>query len=228
MSEEIKSLSIVNTWVKAITAPNEEAYQQIASNPGASFGKSTLWVFLAGMVGSFISLVVNYIQYALIGSSDVGLFGEYGEYFQDLPIFQPSLIGVITGTFFGGIASLVGALIMVGLIYIVSRALGGTGGYEKLFNTMAAYQVPIGVVTVIVGVIPVVGCLSIFVGIYGIVLGVIANKVVMGYDMGKAVIASVVIPVAIAAVIFICFAVILGAAISSVYQNLIDGLNTGP
>ena len=38
MSEENQSLSIVNIWVKALTSPNDETYQQIANDPGASFG----------------------------------------------------------------------------------------------------------------------------------------------------------------------------------------------
>ncbi|MGD8456515.1 MAG: Yip1 family protein [Anaerolineales bacterium] len=228
MSEEIQALSIVNTWIKAITSPNEEAYQQIARNPGASFGKSALWIFVAGMVVGGISGVVNYIRHSIFGSTDMGFLGEYGEYFQDLPIFQPSLIGVITGIPLYGIVSLVAALIVVGLIYFVSRALGGVGSYEMLFNTTAAYQVPVSVITAVVSAIPVVGCLSIFVGIYGIVLGVIANKVVMGYDMGKAVVASVVIPIVIAAIFFGCVFVILGAAVGAVYQDLINGMNSMP
>lgn len=228
MSEEMQSLSIVDTWLKAVTSPNEEAYQQIASDPGASFGRSALWVFVAGMVGSLISGMVNYIRVTISGSTGMGFLGQYSDLFQNLPIFRPTLIGVITGTPVGGIALLAGALISVGFIYVFSRALGGVGSYENLFNTMAAYEVPLGVVTAIVGAIPVVGCLGIFLGIYGIVLGVIANKVVMGYDMGKAVIASVVIPIAIAAVIFVCLAVILGAAITAVFQNISNGLNALP
>jgi hypothetical protein len=215
MSEEMHSLSLVDTWIKAVTAPNEEAYQQIANEPGASFGRSALWIFLAGMVGSLISGMVNYIRVTIFGSTGMEFFGEYSDLFQNLPMFRPTLMGVITGTPAGGIAALVGGLVFVGFIYIISRALGGVGSYEKLFNTMAAYEVPLGVVTAIVGAIPVVGCLSIFLGIYGIVLGVIANKVVMGYDMGKAVIASVVIPIAIVLVIFICLAIFLGVAISA-------------
>ena len=228
MSEQMQSLSIVNTWVKAATSPNEEAYQQIANDPGASFGKSALWIFLAGMVGSFISGLVSYIRYTVFGVSDMNLFGEYGEYFRDFTAFQPSVTGVITGTLLGGIASIIAALITVGFIYIVSRVLGGTGSYENLFNTMAAYQVPIGVVTAVVSAIPVLNCLSIFIGIYGIVLGVIANKVVMGYDMGKAVIATVVIPIVVVGILCICVFVIVGPAIYAVFQNIADGLNAMP
>ena len=127
-----------------------------------------------------------------------------------------------------GVVTVIGALIIVGLIFATSKALGGTGSYENLFNTMAAYQVPLGVVTTLVGVIPVVGCLGFLIGIYGLVLGVIANKVVMQYDWGKAAIASVVVPVVIGAIIFFCVFLVVGAAIGSVFGNIMDGLNSIP
>jgi hypothetical protein len=228
MSEENQSLSIINTWVKALTSPSDETYQQIADDPGASFGKSALWIFLAGMLGSLISGMVNYVRFTVFGSTGMEFFGDYGEFFQGLSMFQPSIFGVITGSPVAGVMSVIFALVAVGLIYVVSRALGGVGSYEKLFTTMAAYEVPLGVVIAIVGAVPVVNCLSVVLGIYGIVLGVIANKVVMEYNWGKAFIASVAVPLAIAAVIFLCMFVIVGSAIEAVFQNIVDGLNAVP
>lgn len=228
MSSEMFSMSLINTWIKALTAPNEETYQQIADDPNASLGKSALLVFLAGVVGGLISGFANYFKYLIGGPTSVGGFGDFGEFLPEIPASEPTIIGAIVSSPLAGFVSVIGALVFVGLVFVVSRALGGTGDYENLFNTMAAYQVPLGVVTTLVGVIPVVNCLGFILGIYGLVLAVIANKVVMRYDWGKAVIASVVVPIIIAAIIFFCVVVVLGAAISAVFGNILDSLNSIP
>jgi len=228
MSNEMFSMSIIDTWIKAVTSPNEETYQQIADDPSASLGKSVLWVFIAGVVGGLISGFANYVKYLIGGPTSLGGLGDYGEFLPEIPVSEPTIIGAIVSSPVTGFVSVIGALVFVGIVFVVSRALGGTGDYEKLFTTMAAYQVPLGVVTTLVGVIPIVNCLGFILGIYGLVLAVIANKVVMQYDLGKAIIASVVVPVVIAGIIFFCVVVVLGAAIGAVFGNIIDSLNSIP
>ncbi len=227
MSSEIISMSIFDTWIKALTSPNEDTYQQIADDPNASFGKSVLWIFLAGLASAVIYGIIYFIRLSF-DLPGFGGFGDYGEFFQGVPFSQPSIVSMITCAPFVAVVSVITALVSTGLIFVVSRALGGTGSYEKLFCTLAAFQVPLSVITTLVGMIPWVGCLGAFLGIYGLVLGVIANKVVMQYDMGRAIIATVVIPIVIAAIIFFCVVVVLGAAIGAVFGNVFDSLNSIP
>jgi hypothetical protein len=227
MSSEISSMSILDIWIKALASPNEETYQQIADDPGASFGKSVLWIFLAGLASAFIYGVIYYIRLNFL-SPGLGGFGDYGEFFPGGLLSPPSIVSMITCAPFVAIASVVSALVSTGLIFVASRALGGIGSYEKLFCTLTAFQVPLSVATTLVGSIPWVGCLGFLLGIYGLVLGVIANKVVMQYDWGKAVIASVVVPVVIGTIIFFCVFVVVGAAIGSVFGNIMDSLNSIP
>jgi hypothetical protein len=228
MSEENPALSIVNTWIKALTSPNEEAYQQIADDPNASLGNAALWVFLSGIAGGLITGIISFARTSIFGSTGMEGFGEYGEIFEGIPMFEPSIISVITCAPVSGIAALIMGLIGVGLIYAVSRALGGVGSFEKLFYTTAAFQVPLSVVISLIGAIPVVNCLVPLLGIYGLVLGVISNKVVMEYDWGKAMIASFLIPIIIGAIIFVCVFVVVGAALATVFGDIMDGLNVTP
>ncbi|TES88992.1 MAG: DUF1282 domain-containing protein [Anaerolineales bacterium] len=230
MSEEIihqpgggETLSIVETWIKALTSPTEETYTKIAKDPGASIGKAILWIFLAGLVGAFITSLSN-----LVFSTPFLPLGE--EYFPT-EFYEPSLIGVILCTPVSAVFSVIGALVITGFCYIPARALGGTGTYEKLFYTFAAYQVPLGLVTSVLTSIPLIGCLSLFLGLYGLVLLVIATKAVMEFDWGKAVISSFVIPIIIAIVVIGCFLLFfigIVGSVGNVFEGIIDNLNTMP
>jgi hypothetical protein len=110
--------------------------------------------------------------------------------------------------------------------------LGGTGSFEKLFYGYAAYAAPMLLVTGLVGAIPFVNfCLSPLLGIYGIVLAVIANKAAHGYDTGKAVIAvlapGLVIFLLCCCVFFVfgaALSAILGPAVENVFGNLQNNL----
>ena len=230
MSEEIvhqpgegETLSIIDTWIKALTSPTEETYTKIAKDPGASIGKAILWIFLAGLVGSLISGVLT----SVFGTSPV----PFGEEIFSPGFFERDLLGTILCSPVVGIFAVIGSLIGTGIIYLFSKMLGGIGTYEKLFYTFAAYQVPLGLVTAVLGGIPIIWCLSFVLFIYGLVLNVIANKAVMEYDWGKAVISSVVIPIVILGVvigcIFLASLVFLGS-IGNVFDGIIENLNTMP
>jgi hypothetical protein len=211
MSEEIirqpaegEVLSIVETWIQALTSPTEETYTKIAKDPGASFGKAILWIFLAGLVGSLISGVLT----SVFDTSFVP-FGE--ELFPGTTFYERDFGATILGSPVAGIFLVIESLIGTGIIYVVSKMLGGIGTYERLFYTSAAYLAPLGLVTSVLGRIPIIRYLSLVLIIYLLVLNVIANKAVMEYDWGKAVISSVVIPIVIMGVVIGCIIISLGA-----------------
>jgi len=196
MAEEMGStnaystMTPVETWIKALTQPKDEAYRSIVNDPGASLGKAVLWLAGFGFVGGLFSG----IEGAIFGSSAMRQFSQMFSQYSDTPFNVPTAAGgfmsVISNSFGGLFGAIIGALIFVGLVQLASRALGGTGSFEKLFYGYAAYAAPMLLVTGVLGNIPFVGiCLGPLLGIYGIVLAVIANKVVHGYDTGKAVIA---------------------------------------
>ena len=47
------TMSLVETWIAAVTKPNEGTFAQIAAQPGATAGKAFLWVFLASTAHIF-------------------------------------------------------------------------------------------------------------------------------------------------------------------------------
>lgn len=205
----------IQTWIKALTSPNEEAYREIVNDPGATFGKAALWVTLAGIVGGFLQGVIRFI----LGPVESQPFSDFLE--SDIPFepVTPTIGSIFSSTIFGGIGAIIGAFILIGLIYVAARALGGVGSFEKLFSGYAAFQVPISLVTYPLSAIPLVGFLGFFLGLYGLVLGVIANKVVMEYDWGKAIISSLAVPLVIGACIVVCLLTVLAGTVAALFSG---------
>ena len=211
------SMNMMETFIKALTKPNEEAYKEIVNDPGASLGKGLLWIGVASLIGGLFTGIFN----AIFGSSAFNQISQYADV--DIPR-AGSAIGTIFGSMFGGLfGAIFGALIFVGLVQLVAKMLGGTGTYAQLFYGYAAFQAPISLVTGLLGAIPLIGCITIPVAIYAIVLGVIANKATHEYDTGKAVI-STLAPALVLFLFCCCIIAIVGAisgfAMGDVFNNL--------
>ena len=218
------AMSPVETWTKALTQPREEAYRSIVNDPGASLGKAVLWLAGFGFFGGLISGVFN----AIFGGSAMRqfnqLFSDYGDFSFDLPAARGGFLGIISSSFGGLFGAVIGGLILVGLVQLISRAMGGTGTFEKLFYGYAAYAAPMLLVTGVVGAIPFVNfCLSPLLAIYGIVLAVMANKAAHGYDTGKAVIA-VLAPGLLVFLLCCCVIFGLSALLAPVFNETFSGL----
>ena len=215
-SDEYQSKPFYQIWIDAVSKPNLANFTEIVNDPNASLGTALLWLAGVGFLGSLISgtlqsiFGVNAAVYELLGT-------EYST--------TTSFIGVIGGAFGSLIFTPLVAMVIVGLMHLVSRALGGDGSFEKMLFGFAAFWVPISLVNALIGSIPVIGCLSFVLSIYALVLNVFANQAVYGYDTGKAVISSVGVPVLIFVVLFACIIVlvIMGVAVSAPFlENFAD------
>jgi len=136
------------------------------------------------------------------------------------------LINVICSPVVGIIAVLFFA-IFVGITNLIARALGGTGTYSQLAYTVAAYSAPLSIISIVLSAIPVVGCLNIVLGIYSLVLNVIAVKATHQFGWGQAIISSVVLWVLVfvlVAVIVIVVLALLGPAIGNIFSNIVVNL----
>lgn len=217
-SNQFTPMNPIQTFIKALTKPNEQAYREIVNDPGASVGKGILWFAVAGFISGTISGLINW----LFGTSTLSQLSQYTDY--DIPIRAGgSFLGMIGSAFSGLFGAIIGALIVVGLVQLVAKMLGGIGTFQKLFYGYAAAQAPLGMVTAILGSIPFLGCLALPLGIYGIVLNVIANKAANEYDTGKAVI-STLAPIIVITLFCCCIIAIVGAigglAFGDIFQSL--------
>ncbi len=233
--ESSSEMSLVETWIAAVTKPNENTFAQIVAQPGATGGKAFLWVFLASLVTSFASLIAQAIGFG--GQMD--MFREFlpPELARELPVGAAPSVGfgtVICGAPVGAIFAVLGFAIGVGLIQWVAKLFGGTGSFDKLAYSFSAIIVPVSVVSAVltlIGIIPFIGILtgliSFGIGIYTIVLQVLAVKAVNGLDTGKAV-GSVLLP-GLVIFLFICCCVIgglmlMGPAIGEVFESINQSL----
>ena len=73
---ENKPETVLQTWRKALTKPNEQTFVEIASSPTAKASPAYLWVFIAGLIQFFLTSLVQsqmmgtYMEQFGLGSSD--------------------------------------------------------------------------------------------------------------------------------------------------------------
>lgn len=183
-SNAYPSMSLVQTWTKALTQPNENAYLEIVNDPGASLGKALLWLAGAAFIGGLFNGIVTW----LFGNSTLNQIDRYFDFGYGMP--RTGFLAVITTPFFSIFGMLIGAFIVTGIVQIAAKMLGGTGSFDMLFYAYSAFQAPMSLVIVVLSAIPVVNCLVPPLGLYSLVLSVVANKATHRYDTGKAVISS--------------------------------------
>jgi hypothetical protein len=106
------------------------------------------------------------------------------------------------GTIVGGfIGVFIGFFIIAGVLYLVAKLFSGTGTFLPYAYALSLFFVPLGVISAVAGIIPVLGALvAIAAGLYQIYLAILATASVHRLDMGKST-AVVLIPIAILVVI---------------------------
>ena len=217
-----------STWMTAVTKPSEQTYVSLAERPDAqSNSRAFTWVFLAGTAAALVSGVLQAIlELAGFSSQTLGwgdLFGGNAG--------QGSLVGlgvaICTSPIAGAIATLFFA-IGVGIIQWIARLFRGTGTFSQLAYTMAAISVPFSLVSSVLTPFSSIlyvnictGLLSLVLGLYGLVLEVMAVKAVNKFGWGEA-IGSVLLP----AILLICCAVAVIAAIAALGVGVSSTFNS--
>lgn len=215
--------SPVKVWTAALQ-PSEANFVQIARDPNASAGRAYAWVAIAGAIGALLSAIIGFVINAAWGAINSGgdtnaLAGVFG-----LTAFS-GVWGVVCGVPLAAIGAVIGLTIVAGIPHLLALALGGRGTFTQMLYAVAAYVTPLTVINSVLGAIPFIGLLVGLIGIYMIVLNITAVKAVHELSWGKALIASLVVPFILFALIFACVAfvvlVVLGPAIGTVFSNIV-------
>jgi Flp pilus assembly pilin Flp len=221
-------------WIKAVTKPNEQTFVEITEHPDMSSKTAYIWVFIAGTISGIIQAIATTVRMAMGVAPQFQIPG-LEQYAPQAAGPDGGAIGVslITGLCVSPIAGLLSVLffaIFVAIIQWIAKLFGGTGTYDKLLYAMAAISVPFTLVSsllILLGVIPFVGfcfgILSFGLGIYALVLQVMAVKGVNRFGWGPA-IGSVFIPFAVILIICACVVIgglmLLGPAISNTFNQI--------
>lgn len=220
-------MSLIDTWINAFTKPREETYARIVAQPSASASKAFLWVFLASLLTSLVSVVAS-----LSGQMETFRQMLPPEIANQLPAGADASVGigtVICGAPIGALFAVLFFAISTGLVQWVAKLFGGTGTFDKLAYAFSSFAVPYSVIASILtllSIIPFVGILtgliSFALSIYVIVLEVLAVKAVNRLDTGKAV-GAVLLPwLAIVLIVCCCLIVgisVLAPAMGETFQN---------
>lgn len=229
MSEEISPLPPMESavsqpwsevWISAITKPSVETFEDFIRYPDATANRGYKWIFVAGLIASIFSFLVSLFITGIFGSGSPDPYNVAG-------LFGSSIYFLICAAPLSAILGVVGLMISAGITQFFASALGGTGTYSKLAYAFAAYFAPLSLITGLITAIPYLNCLAFPLGVYGIVLNVIANKAVNQFSWGKAIASSVVIIGLILALVAVCMIVVLallGPAIGNVFSNIITDI----
>ena len=102
----------------------------------------------------------------------------------------------------------IGFLIGSGIYFLIAKLFGGTGSFEEQTYLLATFQAPIGIVSSVISIIPILGgCVSFLLFIYQLVLTYFAIRVVHRLGGGQAAVVAVA-PVLIVLLCVICVSIV--------------------
>ena len=217
--------SLFQTWINALTKPNEQTYSEIAASPNAKATTAYLWVFITSILVNLITFIVEgatireRLAQSGLGADRVGngIAGVLVALICVAPI-----LAVIQTVFFA---------IGVAIIQWIARMFNGKGTFDQMAYTFAAISVPYSLVSsvfILLSAIPFVGfCFRLILGLAGLyilVLEIMAVKGVNQFGWGAAV-GSLFIPILAVGLLCCCIFAALGVAMGSTIGNIFSTIN---
>jgi hypothetical protein len=198
-----------NQYVKVLTKPSAFTF-------AAEMGKASwdiVWVQLIGY--AVVAGILTYLRTLIPGAALA-----YGNP-NSMPAATYGVLQVIALFTSAGSIILIPISFFIGqgIIYLVAKAFGGTGTFLAQAYTYLLIIVPLGIISLALGLIPFLGAVAGFgLGIYGLVLQIFSLMPVHRLSGGKAT-AVVLIPIAAVFVLLIVLVIILVVLIASSIHN---------
>lgn len=208
-----ESFSWFQVWTKALTHPSITTFEELICDPKGTIKRACIWIL-------FIILICNSFSiFSQIDLKNIFTFPSL-EYWQATRILKESITESLTKIPSEVILSLLVLTISVGIIQAIALTLGGSGTYSKLLYAFATFLSPLTVIASILSLLPAMSDTNFFIirnyinftlGLYGIVLSVIAVKAVHQFSWVKAVvsISSIFVGAIIVLVVVSAIALIL-------------------
>ena len=221
------------TWIKALTQPNEGTYAAIANSPNAKASTAYLWVFISSLVASFFSIIVQ--ELTMSSQLSQAGFGDQGGNAMGtiaIAVICGAPIAAAIGTFFFAL--------IVALIQWIAKMFGGRGTFDQLAYVFAAIGVPYSLISsvfILLSAIPYVGfCFRIILtlaGFYVLFLQIMGTKAVNQFGWGPAA-GSVLLPGL--ALVLVCVCLVGGlialaggsGALGEIFNQINQSLQNAP
>jgi hypothetical protein len=209
-------------WTKAVTKPAPETYVDLVEQEPNHIQTAAIWVAISGLVTGIFGLFGQ-----ASGDQFMRTFSEYADIDPSILDAAPSFGGGIFSIPFSIIFALIGSFIGAGIIHFVAKLLGGEGDFAHFYYAVATYQFPLSIAIGLLSVIPIIGCLNIFISLYMLYLLIQTTRGIHNLDSGKAAIAALVVPIGLFLFVFCClivfgfiFAGIFSEGFSDVISNI--------
>jgi uncharacterized membrane protein len=201
-AEAMPTFSWLGAWRAALTQPSVATYADLLLDPRLSLRRAAAWLFTASLLSYLLGIL---IQATVFPSTLVDVIREASatgpQGFQATPTFL--LIFSLVCTPFMAAGFLATYLISFALLHFIASALGSQGSYTELVYAHAAYLAPLTLLSTLLGMIPVVQCLTLPLALYSLGLQLMALKAATRMTWGRviAVLAVVLVLIALVAVI---------------------------
>ncbi len=213
------------TWLHVTTAPGEPTFEAERQKPQATLTTALIWMLIAGVIAALL----GFIQAAVTAGAAQGTIAQFLATANLPPETRVALEQMLNSgvlSILGGGASLtsiimvpIGFLVGTAIYFVIAKLLGGTGDFGRYAYLNAAFGAPLTILSSLLSVIPVLGCISIFIGIYQLVLTYYSTKVEHNLTSGRALIV-VLLPLIVVLLLVSCFVFfVLGAILTIPVQN---------
>jgi len=184
-------------WWDVWSKPGDASYQALLSEPDHSTRRSFIWIAVVSLIVAIMTGVTST---------------------QTLESFEPgirnNLIYFICTLFLSPIFGIIGLVFSSGIYHLIAKLLGGSGTWSDLVICQAAVFAPsellgglIAFFTILIFNIPglffLPGIISFVIGVYAILLMILALKTAEKFGIGKAIL-TYFIPVIIIGLLALC------------------------
>ena len=153
-------------WRAALTRPSVATYTDLLLDPRASLVRAVAWLFVSALIAYLVGIA---FQMLLFPSALTDIVREAGETAPPGLESTPGLLLELSLACTPFIAAFAVASYLAGfgLVHFVASALGSQGSYTQVVYAHAAYIAPLGMLTTLLGMVPLVNCLTLPLALYG-------------------------------------------------------------
>lgn len=217
---------LINGSVAVITKPSVSTFEEHEKN---NLMWALIYAAIAGMINAVIQAITAPWRLAQVQAQIEQQIEQLQAQGVDTAILQQSLNAAAQPNIIGDalaalIGTIIGSLILWGIIYGLGRAFGGTGAFGELSWDISLFSSPLAVISTLLALIPILGGIAAFaLSIYGLYLGYLAIQSGMNLPSNKALYVMLIIFL----INFVFFCLLFGAAILAVI-GLGAALSTAP